>query len=163
MAAAFAYMGGKPASTADEATAAANTLREASRKAIAAGAVRQDVAVANALTERTRVRVAQEGGLTAIILERVDEDEGDTTYAWLELERHWVSQDVELYGYADESALDPGSVAPTALTGETTVSCYPDGTCDPKTLFFRNTRNGEQAVRVVVMPCNGSPIVFDGW
>jgi prepilin-type N-terminal cleavage/methylation domain-containing protein len=155
----------RSASAADEASAAAHKLREASRKAIAAGAVRGDVAVANALVERARLRISDEDGRLAIILERVEEDElPSDAFGWVELSRHYVHTGVELYGYADATALDAGAVTPIPLPADdVTVACFPNGTCEPKTLFFRNAGSDAEHMRVVVMPCNGSPIVFNGW
>lgn len=160
---AIASFGGRENDPLDEASAASALLREASRQAIAAGPVREDVALANNLVARTRLRIAPDGDGAVIALERVAEDAPPaTTYAWVELNRHYIGGDVELYATADVPAIDPGTVTPVPLASQTEVLCEPNGQCSPKTLFLRDKRDSVR-LRVIVLPCNGNPAVLEGW
>jgi hypothetical protein len=61
-----------------------------------------------------------------------------------------------------DSGLEPGGlVRPFSGAGQT-IECFPNGACEPKTLYFENKTGGDRT-RVVVMPLNGSPLVFDAW
>jgi prepilin-type N-terminal cleavage/methylation domain-containing protein len=148
----------------DQCRAIAARLREASRKAVAGGAVRDNVATATLQTARTRTRIFRDGttGLQTVVVERVAEDPILPDFEWEELSRLGIDERIEIFGTSPAAEIDPG-VTPVPLIGEHTISCFPNGACEPMTLYLRSTGAQKKYGRVVVMPLNGSPLVFNQW
>lgn len=141
-------------------------VREANRRAVALGPVRSNVAIALGSKARTRVRAIGAAQPT-FILERLQEDTPDTatTAAWIEVQRYTVNPDVT----GDSWGSGVGSQAGLSVTSSwpsMTTNCYPDGTCDAITLFFKATKPtdpGEMYSRMSVMPLGGATMTRKDW
>jgi len=149
----------------DSASQISAKVAEASRKAVAFGSVRSDVAQALGSTARTRalVSVAAKGGVVSI--ERLEEDPRPATTAmWVEISAATIPDAIVISGYTSSPDLDGGAAPATALSAgdQLEIQCHPDGRCDPMTIYLTDTEARRQA-RVVVMPLGGSPIIFDSW
>ena len=128
----------------DVAMRVGDLVHEAGRRAIALGPVRADVAVALATKKaRTLILATQSGVAVTFSLYRLQEDPNLPTGNWLPVQSYTTDRNV----YADhwsDGAVD--STAPALNTWTSTVpppptagflvQCFPDGTCDSKTVFF---------------------------
>ena len=140
-------------------------LGEASRKAVAAGAVRSDVALAQASAARTHVVITVGiGGGGTVATERLEEDALPANGAsWVELSMVALPKSIVVAGVrasADLSGL--GIQTNTAAGDQIEVRCYPDGRCDGTTIYLE-TSDQRRRARVAVMPVGGSPVTFDTW
>jgi len=150
----------------DVATRVGDLFREANRRAVALGPVRADVALNIATKARTRVRGVSAGPRPTFVLERLQEDASPATSAvWIAVMQYTVVRDVvaESWGAAvgSHSALSR-SVDWTSFEAR----CYPDGTCDPHTLFFEAARPGaetERYARLSIMPLGGAIMTRRDW
>ncbi len=141
-------------------------LREGNRRAVALGPVRSNVAIALASKARTRV-VASGTTQPTFVLQRLQEDSPATatTAVWIDVQS--VTVDSAVIG--DSWATGVGSYA--ALTKSTTWSlfksnCYPDGTCDARTLFFKAVKPTdpfEAQSRLSIMPLGGAIMTRKDW
>ena len=150
----------------DVASQLSSKIAEASRKAVATGAVRSDVATALASTARTRavISVAARGG--TIALERLEEDPAPAdTASWVTLSVETLHPSITISGYKASADLTGGATAPDvalAAGASLEVRCYPDGRCDGMTIYLASD-GGRRKARVVVMPLGGSPATFATW
>lgn len=149
----------------DVASQVSSALAETSRKAVAGGAVRADVAAALGSPSRTRaVFTATTDGVT-VTIERLEEDALPSTSAsWVMLTSKHLHRSVTLAGYTPTAVLADGGSPSVSVgtTGTFEVRCNPDGTCTGITLYLENDRGGRRA-RVVVLPLGGTPMTFAKW
>lgn len=140
-------------------------LGEASRKAVAAGPVRSDVALDQRSSARTHVllNVLEKGGGT-LVMERLEEEplpSHDAT--WLELVTVNIPKGIIIAGTRSSADLTGLGVETVASDGdEIEIRCYPDGRCDGITIYLETTDHRRQA-RVAVLPLGGTPVTFDRW
>jgi prepilin-type N-terminal cleavage/methylation domain-containing protein len=150
----------------DVANRVGDLVREANRRAVALGPVRADVALALRSKARTRVRGISSGKQPTFVLERLQENALPSDGgAWIAVLEYTVSSVAVAeswgYGVGSRERLDTSSDW-TRLE----VSCYPDGTCDPHTLFFEAQAPGspnEQYARLSVMPLGGAIMTRRDW
>lgn len=150
----------------DAAAQVSSKLAEASRKAVAAGAVRGDVAAALGSTARTRVRFAVTSAAVTLTLQRLVEDAAPAvTATWEDLSVATLPGSVVLAGYSPAADLAGGAASPAVALGtgdSLEVRFNPDGTADGLTVYLAATR-GPHRARVVVLPLGGTPMTFDRW
>ena len=140
-------------------------LGEAARKAVAAGAVRSDVALSQASAARTHVVVVVgNGGGGTLTVERLEEDALPSDGAsWLELATMTLPKSIRIAGV--RAAADLGGLGIETALGagdQIEVKCYPDGRCDGRTIYLETLDRRRQA-RVAVLPLGGTPITFETW
>lgn len=171
----------------------ANSIREASRKAVSGGIVDQSqVSGSIPATARARVGIAYdtlETNRQVVTVELRDEAQPDTA-EWFEVSRYYLRQGIVIWGYSTEIVYSESGLGDAygSGTGGSSVSFvelsnpidgtatedftymyfHPDGsaggTGEPLTLFVKDA-GGEQErrMRVVMMPLQGQPLVFAGW
>jgi prepilin-type N-terminal cleavage/methylation domain-containing protein len=140
-------------------------LAEASRKAVAAGPVRSDVALSQASAARTHVViVAGNGGGGTLTTERLEEDPLPSDGAsWLELATVTLPKGIRVAGVRASADLTGLGIETAVASGdEVEVKCYPDGRCDGRTIYLE-TLDHRRKARVAVLPLGGTPITFDSW
>jgi prepilin-type N-terminal cleavage/methylation domain-containing protein len=149
----------------DMATRVGDLARESSRRAIALGPVRPDVALALGSKARTRIR-AFGAPQPTFVLERFQEDAlPAATGTWIEVQRFTIDDHV----IGESWAVGVGSHATLPLNvnwAAFVVQCYPNGTCDPRSLFFQMVRPGtpdETFARVSIMPIGGAILLREDW
>jgi len=158
----------------------ATVVREASRKAIAAGPLDAQFATDHPSVEgRVRLRIFNDAGTDntqVIMLERVPAltDPADIT-AWDPTdEEQWdliqyrlLEKDkIVIAGYTNAPVLTADTTPPATTLGpsdELSVWCYAIGRCDGVTLYLESTENPDEQARVVIMPLSGTPLVYSGW
>ena len=152
----------------DTANRMGDFMREASRRAVALGPVRPPVAAALGTKARTRVRtVAPFTAQPTFVLERLQEDPSPATTAnWIEIERYTIDAAVKGDSWGT-------GVAPKAtVTGLTTTwntfetKCFPNGTCESRSLYFEATypkQPLERYSRMSIMPLGGAILVREDW
>jgi prepilin-type N-terminal cleavage/methylation domain-containing protein len=141
-------------------------VREANRRAIAIGPVRANVAQNLGSKARTRV-IALAGLQPTFILERLEENPNPNSNSanWIEITRFTVDPNVK----ADSFGNDVGSYAALTLVADFATfvaTCYPDGRCDPRSLFFEQvnpTSTTERFARVSIMPLGGAIMTRRDW
>lgn len=159
----------------DEAERVGDLIREANRRAVALGPVRANVALNLQHKARTRVVATGTSPTVTFILQRLEEDPNTTldTAVWVEVTRYTVADPSKVdswdLGVNTKTALDPTSTTwdnpPPGGTGFET-KCYPDGTCDPLTIFFETPEvesSEDQFARMSVMPLGGAISTFKDW
>lgn len=152
----------------DGAQSSAAIMREAARRAVAAGQVRADVledaTEAAAFGDaRTRVRITTSSeGLIEVIAELRVEDEDQPESMWVELARRSLGRDFTLAGSSPRAELTDGTTPEDAASpGEAIeIYCAPTGICDGATVYFEG---GARRARLVVMPLGGAPATFASW
>jgi prepilin-type N-terminal cleavage/methylation domain-containing protein len=165
----FALLNSKPRAM-DVAAQLSAKIAEASRKAIAGGAVRADVLEAlgsgvprNQARTMVTINVGDGGG--SIALARLEEDPlPASTASWVTSSVALVNQAVTISGFRTGATLTGGATSPeTALApgASLEVRCYPDGSCDGMVIYTAGHQGGR--ARVVVMPLGGSPLTLPGW
>lgn len=150
----------------DVANRVGDLVREANRRAVALGPVRSAVALNIGTKARTRVRGTAGGPRPTLVLERLQEDPSPAnTASWLAVTQYTVAREVvgESWGAGVGS-----HAALTRSTDWTTFEarCYPDGTCDPHTLFFEAADPGsesERYARMSIMPLGGAILTRRDW
>ena len=153
----------------DAATRVGDLVREASRRAVALGPVRADVAVALGSKARTRITAApsvppEPPGTVTFTLDRLQEA-GPGAGDWIQIETYTT----DVHVLADSWAPGVGSYETlTPTTDWTTFSseCRPDGICDARTLFFQAAISGptyEQLARISIMPLGGAITTRTDW
>jgi prepilin-type N-terminal cleavage/methylation domain-containing protein len=165
--AAMASVAMQPRITAiDVAVRVGELIREANRRAVALGPVRADVALNIGSKARTRVRGMTVGPRPTFVLERLQEDVAPSTSAvWVAVMQYAVARDV----VAESWGAGVGSHSALSRSADWTAfeaRCYPDGTCDPHTLFFEAARPGaetERYARLSIMPLGGAIMTRRDW
>lgn len=137
---------------------------QASRDAVRAGAVRADVATALGTRARTQVIAAENAGTVSFYVQRLVEDAPPaTTASWETVDAFSLPSWVRAAAYAQTV----GTYTATAhVTDWSTfaINCFPDGSCDRKTVFFESS-TGEawtRRSRVAVLPA-AAPHVISKW
>ncbi len=148
----------------DVAQKLSNILRETSRRAVAGGPVRSDVITATGVTARTRARITFQNGAQRVLIEELKEDTLPANGAQWETSRStWIDRSVEIYGTRASAETVAGLGPQTVLgTSDYSILCYPNGSCDPVTIYLQTKKQAKKA-RTVVMPLNGSPLYFSQW
>ena len=146
-------------------------IREANRRAVSLGPVRANVAVALNSKARTRVIATGTTQPTFILQKLVEDANPATTANWVEVQRYTITSTT----LGDSWSPGTGSHAALAATLTTNawaafaVPCYPDGTCDPFTLFFQAATNSgddtdlDHQARLSVMPLAGAIMTRKDW
>jgi prepilin-type N-terminal cleavage/methylation domain-containing protein len=150
----------------DAASRVGELVREASRRAVALGPVRAPVALNMGTKARTRVRGIAGGPQPTFLLERLQEDPAPAvTAAWIAVAQYTIAAGIvgESWGagVGSHEALTR-SVDWTAFEAR----CYPDGTCDPNTLFFEAADPGaasDHHARMSIMPLGGAIMTRRDW
>jgi len=168
----------------DAATRLGDLVHEASRRAVALGPVRADVAVALGSKVRTRITAAlsvppEPPGTVTFTLDRLQEA-GPGAANWIQIETYTTDPQV----LPDSWAPGVGSYATLSLIPEwtqdwTTFSsqCRPDGICEARTLFFQAATEGpscdpaspsatplyEQCAKLSIMPLGGAITTRTDW
>jgi len=161
----------------DVATRVGDLVHEGSRRAVALGPVRPDVATALGSKARTQILAAVSGTAVTFTLYRLQEGAvGSPTGTWMPIETYPVHQNVLAVKWA------PG-VGDKTLSGMSTtwdtasglvIQCYPNGTCDARTMFFQNVIPGpdcqaataplnDQCAKISVMPLGGAITTRADW
>ncbi len=149
----------------DVANRVGDLVREANRRAVALGPVRAGVAVAVGTKARTRIRGISAGPQPTLLLERLQEDPVQDTAVWVAVVQYTVSRDVAGNSWATGVGSHAALARVTDWTGFE-VRCYPDGTCDPHTLFFEAANPGaesERYARMSIMPIGGAIMTRRDW
>lgn len=148
----------------DVATRVGDLVREANRRAVALGPLRARVAASMGTKARTRVRGIASGPQPTLVLERFQEVSEDAA-EWVAVLQYIVPRQVIAESWA------AGVGGHVALPRSTEwigfeARCYPDGTCDPRTLFFEATVPGaesERYARMSIMPIGGAIMTRRDW
>jgi prepilin-type N-terminal cleavage/methylation domain-containing protein len=139
-------------------------VREASREAVSYGTLRPDVSAALGQKARTRI-TATAGPQPTFTLWRFVEDTTNPTGNWVSVMGYTVPASVTASAYAD-SVGAYAAVSPQTTWTSFQLYCYPDGTCDSRTLFFTKT-NGSGGLdyqsRLSVMPLGAAIYVRRDW
>lgn len=167
----------------DVAIRVGDLVREASRRAIALGPVRANVAMALGSKARTQILASQANAdaPVAFTLYRLEEDEsGAANGTWVPVETYTVDKGVESVRWepgAGATEATPPSPAgaiwdvdplpPDPPTRGFVVKCKPDGTCEPFTLFFQSVgltgHTFERQAKLSIMPLGGAITIRTDW
>jgi prepilin-type N-terminal cleavage/methylation domain-containing protein len=151
-------------------------VHEANRRAIALGPVRADVATALGSKNRTRIVVSAVtatnlGFTAAFTMSRLVEaaPAANPPATWVPI----ATYTTDLFTLPDTWAPGVGSKAQLLAAGTLSndwgafqLACRPDGTCDPRTLFFQaatNVPTRDQFARVSVLPIGGAITTRTDW
>jgi prepilin-type N-terminal cleavage/methylation domain-containing protein len=152
--------------TIDVANRVGDLVREASRRAVALGPVRADVASNLASKARTRVRAIGAAPRPTFVLERLAEESlPQTGGTWIVVQQYTVDKDTIGTSWGSGVGSSAGLAVSTDWTGFE-AKCYPDGTCDARTLFFEAAEAGapsEQYARISIMPIGGAIMTRRDW
>ena len=150
----------------DAAERVGDIVREANRRAVALGPVRANVALALNNKARTRVVGSGTSPQPTFILQRLVEDASPASTAanWVEIQRYTLDADVTAdswdTGVNTKTALDPTQTDWTVFE----TRCYPDGLCDPVTVFLHETSASPgDFARLSVMPLGGAIMTRQDW
>jgi prepilin-type N-terminal cleavage/methylation domain-containing protein len=156
----------------DVANRLGDMVQEASRRAIALGPVRSNVALALNSKSRTRITATLATGTQpTFALEKLveDPDPNNATGTWVTLQTYTVDANV----LADSWAIGVGPHgSPLTLVtnwNDTTftIGCYPDGRCDSRTLFFQaadgNAAQLDYQAKLAVMMLGGAITTRRDW
>ena len=150
----------------DVATRVGDLVHEASRRAVALGPVRADVAVALGSKARTQIMVTQAGTAVTFTLYRLEEVALPAAAAiWMPLESYTTHANVLPDSWAPGVGTDLTLVRNPDWTGFAS-QCRPDGICDARTLFFQAAIAGpayEQKARISIMPLGGAITTSTDW
>ncbi|MCP4447330.1 MAG: type II secretion system protein [Myxococcales bacterium] len=139
-------------------------IADASREARSAGHVRDDVAVAEADTARTRLLIANDGNGQYFAVDlRVEDAEPAQTSVYQEMSRSFALADTIVSGVAKELANTESGGAMEALPSDYELHCDAMGECGPVTFYMKSTDSAETKYRVVVLPLASMPLVMPGW
>jgi hypothetical protein len=150
----------------DVANRVGDLFREANRRAVALGPVRSEVALNYLSKARTRVRGITSGPRPTFVLERLQEEPAPSNLAvWVAIAQYTVANGIIAESWA------PGVGAHGVLSLRTDwpgleVKCYPDGTCDPHTMFFEATPPPSEAdryARLSILPIGGAIMTRRDW
>lgn len=152
--------------TLDVSNRVGNLVQEASRRAVALGPVRANVAIAM-VTGKARTRLVSTGGAQpTLTMEYLVEDVSPTSSDadWVAGSSYTVHRDVvaESWGHG------VGSHASLTLSTDFDgfeMLCYPDGTCTAVTMFFESDQGParERQSRLSVMPLGGAVLTRADW
>jgi len=151
----------------DRAKRLSNLIRTASRRAVADGPVRANVAAASSAA-RTRLIVTTDGEVQTLVVQRKVEDADETSsgFTWEDppLAVQSLGPNVELVGVNFDADAGSGETNPPAIGTDYALECFPNGTCDAQTLYLAE-RDAARSnpVRVIVFPLNGTPAIFERW
>jgi len=166
----------------DVATRFGDLVHEASRRAVALGPVRADVAKQlNNFRARTEIAAVASGSTVTFTLYRFQEAPlGTPTGTWIPIESYTTDTKVVVDSWAPDVvdhtsskrttdwsawAPPPPNLLPT-LPPRTPLQCRPDGTCDACTVFFQAAIAGptsEQFARISIMPLGGAVMTSPSW
>ena len=164
----------------DVATRFGDLVHEASRRAVALGPVRAEVARARVSKARTQITATQGGTTVTFTLSRLQEDPPPAaTGQWIALETYTTDSHVVVDSWApnvvdhtssqlatDWSAWAPPLAPLPSPPPRTPLQCRPDGTCDACTVFFQAAIAGptyEQFARISIMPLGGAVMTSPNW
>ena len=144
----------------------ADLVRETNREAIQYGQIRTNVVAANGLTKARACIVGSTNAAgqtvftTNLLVEATPVT--STSYAWVPEQSYTVPRTVSSYAFATSVGNLAGVTAQTTWTSFK-LCCYPDGTCDPYSVFFQNTRGGQGGLnyqaRVSLLPLGAMPVI----
>jgi len=188
---AIVYMRGQPRPI-DVANRVGDLAREASRRAVALGPVRSDVAVIMG-TARTAVTASRTSvgtppvTTTTFVLWRLQEDPlPQATGNWIAVQQYktdvhvlvdsWTANVVPYTTTGPTQAIT-SLAAWAAPAGPPPILCKPDGTCTPCSVFFQSSVTGpscdpavasaqpiyEQCAKLAVMPLGGAITTRADW
>jgi len=151
----------------DVANRVGDLVQDASRRAIALGPVRSDVALALGSKARTRIIAIGSGSPTFLLQKLVEDPLPANTASWVEVGRYGVDSavigDSWAVGAGSHATLTPLYTDWTAFT----ANCYPDGRCDGRTLFFQAANSNASRVdfqgKVSIMPLGGAITTRRDW
>ena len=174
----------------DVANRVGDLVREASRRAVALGPVRPNVAIALGSRARTQITGQQPTPTTIVFtMWRLEEDPDPAVAAanWRAIETYTVDLNfvlIDSWAPGVVNAAAPGrtndwaawTVVAPAPPATPPLQCRPDGTCNPVTLFFQATLPGpicnpagpspslhEQCGKLSVMPLGGAITTSTDW
>lgn len=132
---------------------------QASREAVRAGALRPDVATATGLRARTQIVAADDG--SAFYVQRLVEDPAPaTTATWETVETYGLPRHVRAAAYSAQLGAY-GSVSTAIDWPSFAIACFPDGTCERKTVFFEASEGptSSRQSRVSVLPVAAAQVI----
>lgn len=153
----------------DSASLMADAVREAARRAFSLGPVRADLADRH----RTEVRIIGNN----VVIDELVEGALAGTSAWVRVRTKPVitrPRRSDFVGWGAVAQIDDNPNNPPAMNTDMTgflVRCFPNGTCDPATVYFgewRLDRNADPApppfayARTIVVPLGGAVIARRG-
>lgn len=172
----------------DVANRIGDLVREASRRAVALGPVRSNVAVALGTKARTQITATATttAGVTTVtfVLWRLQEDPVPTnaTGTWVSIEQYQTDRNTTVdswnRGVVDYTAGGRTSDWSAWSATPAPVQCRPNGTCDPVTVFVQAALAGpscdpavtpatvpllEQCAKIAVMPLGGAISTRTDW
>lgn len=153
----------------DVANRVGDLVRDASEQAVAMGPVRADVAVALGSRARTRIRgIAGTAPdfVPTFVVERLQEDAAPLTSSqWLEMGRYTV--DIAIVAESFSNGVGAHGALPLVTDWSTfSALCYPDGTCQSRTLYLQYKKAGptsDNFARVSIMPLGGAIMTRKDW
>jgi len=135
---------------------------QASREAVRTGAIRPDVATATGLRTRTQIVAADDG--SAFYVQRLVEDPPPAANAtWETIDTYAVPRNVRAVAYSSQLGAY-GSVSTATDWAAFAIACFPDGTCERKTVFFEASEGptSTRQSRVSVLPVAAAQVI-KGW
>jgi prepilin-type N-terminal cleavage/methylation domain-containing protein len=150
----------RPRSTAVDASHRFRALvDQASRDAVRGGALRPDVATALGTRARTQIIAADDG--RAFYVQKLVEDASPaTTASWQTVESIALPTWVTATAYSSQLG---GYTSITTMTNWTSfsIACFPDGTCERKTVFFQSSTGATSSrqSRVAVLPVASAQVI----
>jgi prepilin-type N-terminal cleavage/methylation domain-containing protein len=148
----------------DVATRVGELVREANRRAVALGPLRARVASGMGTKARTRVRGITSGRQPTLVLERFQEVSADSA-EWIAVLQYTVPRQVAAESWAEGVGSHEALPRSSEWTGFE-ARCYPDGACDPRTLFFEASDPGaesERYARMSILPIGGAIMTRRDW
>jgi prepilin-type N-terminal cleavage/methylation domain-containing protein len=161
----------------DAANRVGDLVREASRRAVALGPVRAEVAVELRTRARTEIRARPgvlENDVIPVIFEmyRLEEAPTGNLGTWIGVESYKVDTRVKAVKWGPVPGAVPGDPPTTSENWSNfVVRCSPDGTCDPRTLFFEDARPAAQRTggtyellaKLTILPLGGAINTRPDW
>ncbi len=160
----------------DIATRVGDMVHEASREAVALGTVRSDVVLALGANPaaKARARVVAYGTTTVTFtLQRLQEHVfPDSGADWVTVSSYVVDAavlpkywSVGVGSYVTLTATASSTWGTSLAVPSFIAPCYPDGTCDGRTLFFQATKDDglNYQARLSVMPLGGATYTRQDW
>ncbi len=149
-------------STRDVAYRLGALFQEAQRRAVTLGPVRPEVAIAQGSRARTKIEATNTVPPTFTVYELVEDAAPSDTASWVPTTSYTMHRDVELDSWAQ------GIGSHGALTLESVVfegRCYPDGSCDGRSLFLTSEHGPtrDRQSRLSIMPLGGAVMTRADW
>jgi prepilin-type N-terminal cleavage/methylation domain-containing protein len=156
----------------DVANRVGDIAHEANREAVAFGNVRADV-VTN-LGSKARTRLVAYGTTDITFeLQRLQEHVGDSGADWIVVTSYttnaaWTTCSYwapSVGSYATVSGVASSTWGASSASPTFITPCYPDGTCDGRTLFFQAVHPDglDDKARLSIMPLGGSTYTRKDW